>query len=222
MNSHRHRHRPRKHLRPQVGATLIEVLVSVLIFGIGMLGMLGLITAAAKYQSGTEARTQISNAVEFIGERIRANVAAANGVVTLNPVTLAPQTGTGYNYDEDYAAQVSAKVTLPLSPDCSTETCTQVQRATYDMLAWRAQLQSNLPGGAGIVTGNGSTGFDVTVMWYDKTAVRGDDAQFLDTPLPNQECPVNVDPNSAAARFCCPAAANAPDGVRCYNTKIIP
>lgn len=211
-------------LRNQAGSTLIEVLIAILIFGLGMLGMLGLLAATAKYQNNNLARSGISLSVENLGERIRNNIPAANGVVSLDPVTNAPLTGVGYLYTSTFAVEAAKKLSSfwPPALDCMTTVCDPVQREAYDMLAWRAQLKQSLPDGSGVVSGNVATGFNATVMWFDKTAVQGDDAQFTDTAQANQVCDGTEVPNSAASRFCCPAGVSAPDGARCYNAKIIP
>jgi type IV pilus assembly protein PilV len=210
--------------RHQSGSTLIEVLIAMLIFGLGMLGMIGLLAATAKYQTNNSARTGISLSVESLGERIRSNIAAANGAITNDPVTSAPSTGVGYLYTSTFAVEATRALSSfwPPAIDCMTTACTHVQREAYDMLAWRAQLKQSLPNGAGVVSGNVATGFNATIMWFDKTAVQGDDAQFTDTPQANQVCLGTEAATSAAARFCCPAAVAAPDGARCYNAKIIP
>ena len=219
-----HHPSPNPTLRRQAGATLIEVLIAILIFGLGMLGMLGLLAATAKYQSNNQARTGISLSIESLGERIRNNVAAANGVATRDPVTNAPLNGVGYLYTTTFSVEAARTLASfwPPAQDCMTTVCTPVQREVYDMLAWRAQLKQSMPGGSGVVSGNINTGFNATVMWFDKTAVQGDDAQFTDTLQANRVCDGTENPNSAAARFCCPAAVAAPDGARCYNAKIIP
>jgi type IV pilus assembly protein PilV len=215
-----------KTTRNQAGSTLIEVLIAILIFGLGMLGLLGLMTATAKYQTGNIARGQISSSIESLGERIRSNVASANGASTANPnpAIKIPVDGKGYIYSDTYSAQAARPLSdfWPPVLDCMTNNCTSVQREAYDMLAWRAHLKQSLPGGAGIVTGDINAGFNTTVMWFDKTAVQGSDAQFTDTLQSNQVCEGTEDPKSPAARFCCPKDAAAPEGVRCYNAKIRP
>jgi type IV pilus assembly protein PilV len=209
----------------QSGSTLIEVLIAILIFGLGMLGMVGLLAATTKYQSGNLARVQISNSIESIGERIRSNIAAANGANTTDPVTKAAVIGTGYLLTTTFTTEqaIPASSIWPPAVDCLKVQCSPTQRETYDLLAWRAQLKQSMPGGAGNISGDSHNGFSVTVMWFDKTSVQGDDAQFIDTSISNEVCPATRStPNPAADRFCCPASVGAPDGVRCYNSKILP
>jgi type IV pilus assembly protein PilV len=215
MNTHTNVNKKR-----QNGSSLIEVLIAILIFGLGMLGMVGLLAATAKYQSGNQSRVQISNSIEGLGERIRSNIVAANGF-TLPPAAVA---ATGYVYVDTFAAQEAVALsTLTGGLNCMTTNCTALQREAYDIRTWRAQLKQSMPNGAGIIRGNVRNGFDVTVMWFDKTAVKGDDGLFTDEEQSNQVCPnTAIAPNSSTARFCCPQIVAAGPGVRCYNTKIIP
>jgi type IV pilus assembly protein PilV len=216
---------PRRARSAQTGSSLIEVLIAILIFGLGMLGMVGLMAATAKYQSGNQARVQISNTIENIGERIRSNIGQANGYLAPgNPIA-----STGYTYSATFAAQQAVTLAslwpVPASSDCMLVDCTAAQREAYDMRVWRAQLKQSMPGGSGIITGNVLNGFDVTVMWFDKTAVTGNDTLFTDTDQTSLTCSVPAAAaSSPASRFCCPqvAGVSATGGVRCYNTKIIP
>jgi type IV pilus assembly protein PilV len=179
----------------------------------------------ARYGGPTRGHHQISNSIESIGERIRSNIAAANGANTTDPVTKAAVIGTGYLLTTTFTTEqaIPASSIWPPAVDCLKVQCSPTQRETYDLLAWRAQLKQSMPGGAGNISGDSHNGFSVTVMWFDKTSVQGDDAQFIDTSISNEVCPATRStPNPAADRFCCPASVGAPDGVRCYNSKILP
>jgi len=199
----------------QSGATLVEALVAVLIFAIGMVGIAGLMSAAIKYQTGNEARFNVSAALNDLSERIRVNAPGANGYTgILNGVAA---TGTGYLLAETYAAQTSAAAAT-YSPDCSSASCTPAQLAAYDLAKWRNVLRDTLPGGAGYITGNVTDGFNVSVMWFDKSAVDAS-GTLLDTRACSNAA---SDKTSGKARFCCPSDASAPSGVRCYTAKVIP
>lgn len=205
----------RKIHRQQVGATLIETLVALLIFAIGMVGIAGLMASAVKYQTGNEARLNVAAAVNDLAERIRVNAAGANGYNAVVGGTVV--TGAGYQLTQTYAAQTSANAAT-YDPDCATAACTPAQLAAYDLAKWQNLLRATLPGGAGYITGNVISGFDVSVMWFDKSAVDGSGE-----PLPNISCSNQAaDQNKADARFCCPGGAGAPAGVRCYTAKVIP
>jgi type IV pilus assembly protein PilV len=206
----------------QKGSSLIEVLIAILIFGLGMLGMVGLLAATAKYQSGNQSRVQISNTIENLGEKIRSNIGAANGFT----VPGSPAASTGYVYSATYATQeaiaLNTLIPVPAAQDCMLNDCDAAQREAYDIRVWRGQLKQSMPGGAGVISGNVRNGFDVTVMWFDKTSVTGSDTLFIDTATDSQVCQPAAASSSPNTRFCCPNSVAAPAGVRCYNTKIIP
>jgi type IV pilus assembly protein PilV len=207
----------------QRGASLIEVLVAILIFSIGMLGIAALTSAAVRYQSGNVARGAIAASINDYADRLRGNIDAANGYpAKATSSTAAAITGTGYIYTATYTAQQSGTITFPTSPNCATTVCTPAELSNYDIAAWRIALRNNLPGGAGFVSGDVRNGFDVTVMWFDKDFTASDDSAFTDTPESSRVCTAADVANSAASRFCCPQGASTISGVRCYTTKILP
>lgn len=62
------------------GVTLIEVLVTILIIGIGLLGLAGMQTVSMQYNHGSYQRTHANNMAYDIADRMRANrQAARNG-----------------------------------------------------------------------------------------------------------------------------------------------
>jgi len=140
-------------LRPQGGFTLLEVMIALVIFSVGLLGLAGL--QARGLQSNTVAQLQTLAVIEAydMADRIRANPAGvANG-----------------NYDnlDDMAPAAAAT--------CLTATCTPQQIAELDYFEWVTHLQQLLPSGHGTVTGNGANSqFTVTVMWdEERTGVNG-------------------------------------------------
>jgi type IV pilus assembly protein PilV len=199
----------------QAGATLIETLVALLIFAIGMVGIAGLMASAVKYQTGNEARLHVAAAVNDLAERIRVNAAGANGYNAVVGGTVV--TGTGYQLTQTYAAQIGATAAT-YDPDCSTAVCTPAQLAAYDQAQWQNLLRATLPGGAGFITGNVINGFDVSVMWFDKSVVDGNGDLVSTISCSN----TIADQDKAEARFCCPSQASVPAGVRCYTAKVIP
>ncbi|MDM0115278.1 type IV pilus modification protein PilV [Variovorax sp. J22R133] len=201
-------------LHTQAGATLIEALVALLIFSIGMVGIAGLMSSAIKYQTGNEARFNVSAALNDLSERLRVNVAGANGFAAV--VGGVTTKATGYQLSSTYTAQVSAVPSTP-TVDCASASCTPAQMADYDIAHWKNLLRATLPGGAGYIVGDVVKGFDVSVMWADKSAV---DAS--DTLIAARSCNAADSDTSGKARFCCPSDAEVPDGVRCYTARIVP
>lgn len=111
------------------GYTLIEVLIAMLVFSLGLLGMAGLQIAGLKQNQNAYVRSQALVAAGDIADRMRSNVAGVNG--------------DNYFGDE--------KSSVALNTSCE-ETCTAAQLAAYDLDNWKFQLQSAVSDGGGCVT----------------------------------------------------------------------
>jgi len=128
----------------QRGDTMIEVLVTMIIIAVGVLGAAALQVTTLKNLSSSHSASIAAIVAEDFGERMRANPTAA----LANDYVHAAAPG---NY-----------------PDCTANTCTPAQLADYDMGTWWAQLTAVLPSGRGLVTRNaGTSTFVVTVRWDD-------------------------------------------------------
>jgi len=110
----------------QRGVSLIEVLMAVLIFGVGLLGVAGLMVMAARANHSAYLRTQAIFLVDTMADRMSAN-----------PVGV---WGGSYETPDSYPAVAGAAS----NSDCSTG-CTPKELAEADLRAWRRQLISLLP-----------------------------------------------------------------------------
>ena len=104
------------------GFTLIEVLVSVLIFSIGLLGLAGLQITALRTVNNATLDTQATLALNDIIERMRANPVAVDADAFANPAIVC--TTMPAPYCSQYNDQVAAL------------SCTPAQMATYDLNVW--------------------------------------------------------------------------------------
>ncbi|MCW8917793.1 MAG: type IV pilus modification protein PilV [Gammaproteobacteria bacterium] len=127
------------------GFTLIEVLVTLLVLSIGLLGLAGMQITALKNSHGSSLRNQATALSQEIGERIRSNRADA-------------QSGA-------YDIAVGA---LPAdSPDCETAPCSGSEMAAYDLNEWKAALTNQLPAGDGAITHSGGL-LTVRLFWDER------------------------------------------------------
>lgn len=111
----------------QQGTTLIEILISLLILAVGLLGMAGLQTVSLRNTQSAYQRTQATILSNDVVERIRANLQGAEAG----------------NYNGN-AGTVNAA--------CNTVAgCTPAQLAGNDIAEWNLALADNLPAGAGTV-----------------------------------------------------------------------
>ncbi len=127
------------------GDTMIEVLVTVLILAVGVLGVAAMqVTTLKNLNSSYSASVAEIIAGDF-SERMRANPTAA---LAGNYVPAANPGGT--------------------FPDCAANACTLAQLAAYDVGSWWAVMTTSLPAATGQVTRIvGTNTFVVTVRWDD-------------------------------------------------------
>jgi type IV pilus assembly protein PilV len=121
-----------KYHRHSLGFTLIEVLVSVLILAIGLLGLAGLQARGMKENHNAYLRAQATLMAQDMADRMRANAA---GVVA-------------GNYNSPTSTEVAACLT--------SSGCTSAQMATNDFYEWTNKATgrmsvADLPNGKGAV-----------------------------------------------------------------------
>jgi len=191
----------------QRGVTLIEVLITMLVVAVGLLGAAGLQLASTRFQQTSSLRTQALLQADFIIEKIRVN----NSNLTQANLAAAVATPTSaYLADDDYA---NAAV-LPADPNCGLNgqpPCTPAQAAQRDMREWRESLARDLPGGRGSlfpVADGGATEPNarrVVVMWREKAEQETDTDVNLGISREDDNCP--------------PPRV---DGIRCLNLWVTP
>jgi len=111
----------------QSGFTLIEVLVSVIVLSVGLVGVAGLQAVALKNNQSAFMRSQASALAYDLADRMRSNVLTADSNL----------------YDPATAATVTACKT--------TAGCTPQQLAQNDLAEWNAAIATYLPMGEGFV-----------------------------------------------------------------------
>lgn len=130
------------------GFTLIEVLVSLVVLSIGLLGIGKLVIFSARANDSAYLRGQATELAYEILDNMRANrqVAVTQGYdVTLSSVP--PNPGS-----------------------CAGAACTAALMGSYDVYTWKTRLAS-LPSGQGsVVTAGTPTTATITVQWDDAAA----------------------------------------------------
>jgi type IV pilus assembly protein PilV len=109
----------------QRGVSLIEVLVAVLVFSIGLIGLAGLMVMATRSNHAAYIRTQVIFLANSMANRMSAN---PKGM-----------------WDAAYNGTVSLTAPSSLQVCSSASTCSADQLATYDLQTWASQLKIFLP-----------------------------------------------------------------------------
>ena len=131
--------------RPQLqhGFTLIEVLISLLILAVGLLGMASLMTTSMQSSTNAYSRSEASILAYDIVDRMRINRTHA---IDSNDYVLAED-------DE------------PSDPGCDPEDgCSAADQAALDLFQWYQNLQGNMPGGTAEIT-HDENQYTITLSW---------------------------------------------------------
>jgi type IV pilus assembly protein PilV len=160
------------------GFTLIEVLISMLVLAVGLLGLAGLQATGIRNNLSAHYRSQASMLAYDIADRMRANlVTAQNRDVAGNM----------------QASMYNSNVTLPtaanLKANCTqlAGACSPTLMAENDLAEWNAAVEL-LPLGEGTITStiqgvapNQVASFRVTINWDDNrdTSVNASDPSFI-------------------------------------------
>lgn len=139
-------------LRNQNGFSMVEILITVLVLSLGLLGMAGLITTGMRSNAVAQYRSIATQQTLDMADRMRANLVAVRAG----------------SYD-------AITANIPTSNDCVASECSAAQMAAYDHAQWNTANSRSLPGGAGTVVGNLTAGFVITLMWTEKEMVGATD-----------------------------------------------
>jgi type IV pilus assembly protein PilV len=119
-------------LKQQAGFTLVEILVSIVIGAIGLMGVARLQLVTLQNNSASQFRSIAIQLASDMFERMRTNQESVNGGAYNQPAT-------------------SATATAYTTPCSNVGSCTTAQRAAGDLADAMAQARAVLPGGVIIV-----------------------------------------------------------------------
>jgi len=128
----------------QTGFGLIEALIALFVFSVGLLGTVGIQAASMKNNRGALWQSQAVWAAYDIADRMRANTA-------------------GLDANEYDAADTA---TVPTDPACIATGCAPAALADTDIVEWASNV-SSLPSGRGLIVRTGSQ-YRVRVMWDER------------------------------------------------------
>lgn len=141
-------------MRHGPGFTLVEVLVTLIVVAVGLLGLSALLSTGLRFNTSAVYRSQATNMAYFIIDCMQANRAQA----------IAPNNA--------YVSPVESP-----APECTAGTISALAGntiAAQDLDLWRKTLACLLPQGTGAIVGNASqtNSFTITVQWDDSRGQR--------------------------------------------------
>lgn len=137
----------------QKGASLIEVLISALVMGVGLLGVVSLQARSLQNNQLSYLYSQATFLAQDMAERMQANRSAAES----------------YNIDIDDPNPSGVNLTT-----CTAGNCTPEQVADWDMLVWRTKIASLLPSGKAGINRFSALRESVIEIQFDGSRGQGD------------------------------------------------
>jgi type IV pilus assembly protein PilV len=134
-------------IMPQKGSSLIEVLVTLLIMAVGLLGLASMQMGSIKNVNNSQFRSLATTYAYDMAERMRAN---PNGV-------------TNGNYDN---LDTSGATATSCSP-CSTSALALLDQYQWKEILTQNVISGGLPSGRGTVSKNGSV-YDINIEWDEQ------------------------------------------------------
>lgn len=160
----------------QRGASLLEVLITILIMSFGLLGIAGLTVSslqAAKLSQFQSTAMQLAN---DYAERIRANLPEKDDLLT-------------YAMTDAYDG-TTENVTVP---ECATAgACTKAEVASIDQAEWTNELRRRLPGGGAYVTREERGGVNIWVMLLEPGLDFDGDSTLSVAGTGGNQCPAEA------------------------------
>lgn len=125
------------------GFSLIEVLVTIIVLAVGLLGLASLQVLGLKNNQSAYSRSQATQLAYDLSDRMRTNPNGLSTYTTVEPDEAAPET------------------------DCTTTTgCSSAEMAENDLFEWYTQLSTTLPDGSATIAVSSDV-YTITITWDD-------------------------------------------------------
>jgi len=124
------------------GFSLLEVLISLVILAIGLLGLAGLQAAGLKNNFSAYHRTQATQLAYDMADKMRSNMSSIGGYPTNDPSSAISQSSCDNN-------------------------CSSSLMAQNDLYQWNQKLISELPLGQGTISSPVSGIYTISIQWDD-------------------------------------------------------
>ena len=158
-------HRPCFDSSVQLGFTLIEVLVAILVLAIGILGL-------TKMQAVAISNTQVGSNRSLVAMQASSLAAAMHGNTAYWAAGVAP---TSFSAQGNVVTDSATGVLNQSGPNCATATapaCTPPQLAAYDLQTWAANMALLVPTYLANFTCTNTVGSQIscviTISWSEK------------------------------------------------------
>lgn len=142
------------HVKNSAGFTLLEVMVAMVIFSIGLLGLAGIQAVALQNNNSAFTRTVSMQLAYNMADVLRASTDNEGNVSsTFDGITTAiPGTAPSSCIQKSGGG----------APNCTSSTL-----ASFEVYHWKKRIEKELPSGLGTITKNSDV-YTITIMWDDE------------------------------------------------------
>lgn len=145
---------------PAKGFTLLEVLVALVIFSVGLLGLAGIQAVSLQNNGIAYSQTVAMQSAYDMADILRASANFDNNID---------------NTFDNISSTLGSEPTSCAQSGGTVPTCTTTQMASHQVYFWKYHLSQNLPLGRGTVERNGDI-YTITIMWDEaRTGATGED-----------------------------------------------
>jgi len=141
----------KKQTHHQSGFTLIEVLITLVVFAVGLLGLAALQIRAMQFVHDAYIHSQAQILAYDALDRMR-----ANRIEAMN--------------NQSYVLTIEEDPDAP-GTNCTAASCTATEIAQFDIYEWREILTEHLPQGKGAISfmnlGTGGRLYTIDIQWLD-------------------------------------------------------
>lgn len=142
------------HINTSKGFTLLEVMVAMVIFAIGLLGLAGIQAVALKNNNSAYTRTVSMQLAYNMADALRASTdGTGNIIAAFAPITT--------------SIPGSAPTSCVQKNGGGAPNCTNTDLANFEVYHWKKRIEKELPSGLGSISRTGNI-HTITIMWDDE------------------------------------------------------
>ena len=142
---------PINNLKQSSGFTLLEVMIAMVIFSIGLLGLAGIQAVSLKNNHSAYTRTITMQLAYNMADVIRASTDNEGNV------------NSAYS-DVDDAIPGTAPASCIQKSGATAPNCTDTNLAAFELYHWKKRIEKTLASGIGTIKRNGEV-YTITIMW---------------------------------------------------------
>lgn len=141
------------HINHSAGFTLLEVMIAMVIFSIGLLGLAGIQATAIQNNNSAYTRTVAMQLAYNMADALRASTDNEGRIVN--------------TYDSISTSMPSSPTSCVHKNNGTAPNCTDADLANFEVFHWKKRIEQELASGLGSISKTGDV-YTITIMWDDE------------------------------------------------------